>query len=1048
MGLANILVYVALIALPASQGLSQESVRYSVKSWLEALQSHNLFTQMNVAYGAIDFDTNPQNSASVLISALKLPDANVRRYVVNALAELPIKPETVVPVLVEALRDKDEQVREHAVIALAKVGSPAVPALVKALKQVSVGVDASKRIGKDGQTDVRLSDLASVALWKSEASIVVELFNLYRKNLEHQSKPSNRYNRELSNSNYLKENIALIIGKRGASAVPELIPDLKDKNTAVRSLALASLASIGSEAKSAIPEILAIAKGTDKSLSQQAVSTLGRFGVSAVPALADVLLNHPNPEIRSAAAYTLWWNKDHSTIPHLVKALQIDVSPKVRASAARSLAEIGLDDVSAVMALLKALKDRDFSVQENAAYALSVIIKQSSPAAKVILPDLIEALKVPNGKVQSEVASVLGHIGKEANAAVPVIIGGLSAPPKFKIGEGSYYADPQHSFISTLGKIGVGDSNAVSVLIEILKDPSRKSLHDSSATALGELGSISRPAVPLLVKKYRNAPDVYSRRDTANALVMIQPSGTFALLEILQNPNENKELRLSACDALEPRLQQDKHIIRTLRQFLQDSEPSIRLCAAQQLASTDNSTEVVLPILEEAFLKGKQWEARESFEQLGSKSVSTILRLLEKHPSQGGDYLIETLGKISSSNPQDSRIVPALIRSLQNPNRKIRENAAKVLGELDPVNAPGAVRALVALLEQEIKPGAEFRGWRQEGCCTWTSYPVPASAAFSSLQKFGPSAKEAMPAMIQLLSYPDVFVRRNAIQVLGRIGAEAKSTKNKLIVALSDADPSVRVAAAQALLDIGFELDELKPIFTAVAVDDYINRQLKDAYYDIAETLRPSGLISGRFKGGLPPFPWPNPPRPAHIAVVGRDLPRNLLGTDSTTLQTVYQRLFNTLVKTDPGFESSLFGVPGGFALLAKIERIQEDGAPFPGKYRWVEGKFPPLDLKDYVGRLFLEKSGYFRVIAFVITTEDYRPENPSAKPLPEISEGAQDLPDEIARDRFKGKHGYILIYSFKRKQGGEIREFKISSLSALAHLEKSGILSKLKTLP
>ncbi|MFM6129191.1 MAG: HEAT repeat domain-containing protein, partial [Sphaerospermopsis kisseleviana] len=237
----NLLIYVALIALPANQCLSQESVRYSVRNWLEDIQSQNSFTQMNAAYGAIDFDTDPHNSASVLISALKHPDANVRRYVVNALAELPIKPETIVPVLVEALRDKDEQVRDHAVIALAKVGSPAVPALVEALNQVSVSVDPSKRIGKDGQTDVRLSDLASVALWKSEASIVDELFNLYRKHLELQSKPSNRHNRELSNSNYLKENIALIIGKRGASAVPELIPDLKDKNTAVRSLALASL---------------------------------------------------------------------------------------------------------------------------------------------------------------------------------------------------------------------------------------------------------------------------------------------------------------------------------------------------------------------------------------------------------------------------------------------------------------------------------------------------------------------------------------------------------------------------------------------------------------------------------------------------------------------------------------------------------------------------------------------------------------------------------------------------------------------------------------
>ena len=233
-----------------------------------------------------------------------------------------------------------------------------------------------------------------------------------------------------------------------------------------------------------------------------------------------------------------------------------------------------------------------------------------------------------------------------------------------------------------------------------------------------------------------------------------------------------------------------------------------------------------------------------------------------------------------------------------------------------------------------------------------------------------------------------------------------------------------------------------------MAVDSYINRQLEDAYYDIAEALRPSGLQSGRFRVGLPPFPWPNPPRPPHIAVVGREFPRNLLGTDSTTLGTVYQRLFNTLVKIDPAFESGLFGVPGGFAMLTKIERIQEDGTPLPGKYRWVKGKIPPLSLLEYIGRLFIEKPGYFRVIAFVITTENYRPERPSTKPLPNISDGAQDLPEEIARDQFKGKHGYVLIYSFKRKQGGEIKKFKISSLSALVHLEKSGILSNLKIFP
>lgn len=574
-------------------------------------------------------------------------------------------------------------------------------------------------------------------------------------------------------------------------------------------------------------------------------------------------------------------------------------------------------------------------------------------------------------------------------------------------------------------------------------------MHHSATIALGKLGTISEPSVSLLVKKYRNNFEEYQRRDransneyqqTANALGMIQPAGTAPLLEILQNSNENKELRVSACNALKPNIEQDKQIIQILRQFLQDSELNIRLCAAQHLVSISDSTELVLPILEEAFLKEEIRKVSESFEKIGSKSVSSILRLLEK-PTESPYHLINTLGKIYSNNPQDSRIVLVLIRLLEDPMLEIRQNAAHILGDLSPIDNPDLVRALVAFLEREIRPGADFNS------------DSPASTAFSALQKFGSSAKDAMPAMIKWLSYPDAFVRQNAIQVLGRIGTEAKSTKDQLIVALSDTDPSVRVAAAQALLDIGFELDELKPIFTTVVVDDYINRQLEDAYYDIADVrsigdgpyLLPPPLSSPYPLPEFSPFSWPNPPRPAHIVVFGRDIPKNLLGTDSTTLQTVYQNIFNALVKIDRAFESSLFGVPGGFALLTKTERIRQDGTPLPGIYRWTEGKVPPLDLKDHIGRLFFEKPGYFRVIVFVITTADYRPENPSTKPVPKISEGVQDLPDEIARELFKGKKGYVLIYSFEKKQGGAIKEFKINSLSGLIHLDKSGILKNLR---
>jgi hypothetical protein len=67
------------------------------------------------------------------------------------------------------------------------------------------------------------------------------------------------------------------------------------------------------------------------------------------------------------------------------------------------------------------------------------------------------------------------------------------------------------------------------------------------------------------------------------------------------------------------------------------------------------------------------------------------------------------------------------------------------------------------------------------------------------------------------------------------------------------------------------------------------------------------------------------------------------------------------------GFEHGLFkGVPGGFALVA-------DGTSgrmlLPEQARWQKGS-PVFDFIDFLGDLFFEKPGYFRVIVFAVTTE------------------------------------------------------------------------------
>ena len=66
------------------------------------------------------------------------------------------------------------------------------------------------------------------------------------------------------------------------------------------------------------------------------------------------------------------------------------------------------------------------------------------------------------------------------------------------------------------------------------------------------------------------------------------------------------------------------------------------------------------------------------------------------------------------------------------------------------------------------------------------------------------------------------------------------------------------------------------------------------------------------------------------------------------------------------GFEHGLFKGPfGGFALVARMERIKRDGAPFPEPARWMKEGSPKLSLAEIFADLFFENPGYFRVSSY-----------------------------------------------------------------------------------
>ncbi|MCM8774366.1 MAG: HEAT repeat domain-containing protein, partial [Candidatus Omnitrophica bacterium] len=210
-----------------------------------------------------------------LIKALGDENWSVRESAAKALGE--IKDPRAVPSLIKALGDGDSDVRNSAAEALVKIGSPAVPALIEALG--------------DG-------------IW------------------------------------YVRSSAAKALGEiKDPRAVPALIKALGDKNSDVRKSAINSLKSIARETKD-IQALIGLSKIKEEGISLIAIGRLGEVGdTSAVKRLQFIAMNefkHSKEErqeakealekIRSRVSPEEWemaTARKHITFKDFVKLLKI-----------------------------------------------------------------------------------------------------------------------------------------------------------------------------------------------------------------------------------------------------------------------------------------------------------------------------------------------------------------------------------------------------------------------------------------------------------------------------------------------------------------------------------------------------------------------------------------------------------------------------------------------------------------------------------------------------------------------------------------------------
>jgi hypothetical protein len=190
----------------------------------------------------------------------------------------------------------------------------------------------------------------------------------------------------------------------------------------------------------------------------------------------------------------------------------------------------------------------------------------------------------------------------------------------------------------------------------------------------------------------------------------------------------------------------------------------------------------------------ERWAAEAILKELTSQTATPILALTAALQYEGSSKYISTLVRkfaaesLAKFGPAAKEAIPALIQTLRTEaDFGIRLASASALAATGADAVPALTQVLVDGEVREIERSTYGK-----------LYPV-----VSALNKIGPAARAAVPALVRVLGDANNSVRETAAEALGAIGPDASSAVAALIAVLGDPDWTVRTNAARALGQIG-----------------------------------------------------------------------------------------------------------------------------------------------------------------------------------------------------------------------------------------------------
>jgi hypothetical protein len=259
---------------------------------------------------------------------------------------------------------------------------------------------------------------------------------------------------------------------------------------------------------------------------------------------------------------------------------------------------------------------------------------------------------------------------------------------------------------------------------------------------------------------------------------------------------------------------------------------------------------------------------------------------------------------------------------------------------------------------------------------------------------------------------------------------------------------AIETAASLAILWRGLRrlsvrTKDISSVVTSIIAAISLSTLLFNSYYKSRLHQRPvyedSGIISPT-QSLPPPFPeWP-PPRPSTAFMLPDDFiaGKQNYGGVGKALVAVLQRA---------GYqEAAFFSVPGGFAVITKMERIEADGTPSQMRWTTHDSPFPSGALASFK-LIFSAPEGLYRDFLFVVTDSPF-PNDPNRPPDKDQVDswsplGFNFLPAEFSATPIQNNtHCVAYVYEFFSRGFKTTATSIDSPISVVEHLQRAGLAS------